>query len=754
MPEPRVLHADEPPEIGGYRLLGGLGDGGQGSVYLGKDAGGRRVAVKVLHARLMGNDRATRRFLQECVLAGRVAAFCTARVIDSGLADGRPYIVSEYVPGPSLRELVAEEGPRTGGALDRLAVGTVAALGAIHRAGIVHRDFKPANVLCGPDGPRVIDFGIAKGVEAATSASTVVGTPGYMAPEQIAGDPATPASDLFAWAATMAYAATGRSLFAGESIPAVMHRILTEEPDLSGVDEPLRSLLAACLDKRPAARPSAADALSALMEGGLMEGGPAEGGPVLERTLLEGTPFEDAGRRGVGGRGEDGRGEDGHGAFPAEVRTARPGRRHGPRGTSRDDGNPPAGRLRAGNRQVEGLESGDPERDEGLVVSRRGRAVAVGGLAVLVLGGVALGLNWNGSSLGSRSGSASSAAGRGGPDGADVAEAYGPSSGVALRGREAAALAVGEMGGRAVVAVAREGEPVQVWDAATGGRLAAAPEPARGVTSLAFAEVGGAPTVVWAAEDGRVSRWTPTLTPAGPTASPAAGEVSAASAGARGAVRAFTACTSRSPQAAATAAVMAVVGREEGPAVAVGCAGGMVRAWDLLSGRKSGLFFAGEAAITGVAWPGSGSRVVFGTAATHFQIGDLWGHEKAVKVHVDGRVSHVVSRGGLVAASVEGRGGATVYDVTGREVCRVPAQEAPGTAALALTEAGGRALLAGAVTAGGGLRVWDARTCGRVATLLPSGSVTALAAGPLDGSPGLVAAVGGTMRAWTLRAGR
>ncbi|MFI6788707.1 WD40 repeat domain-containing serine/threonine protein kinase [Nonomuraea sp. NPDC050383] len=730
MPEPRVLHADEPREIGGYRLLGGLGDGGQGSVYLGEDAGGRLVAVKVLHARLMGNDRATRRFLQECVIAGRVAAFCTARVIDSGLAAGRPYIVSEYVPGPSLRELVAEEGPRTGGALDRLAVGTVAALGAIHRAGIVHRDFKPANVLCGPDGPRVIDFGIAKGVEAATSASTVVGTPGYMAPEQIAGDPATPASDLFAWAATMAYAATGRTLFAGESIPAVMHRILTEQPDLSGVDEPLRSLLAACLDKRPAARPSAADALSALMEGGLMEGAQAEGEPVLERTLLEGTPFEGAA-----------------------------GRRHGPRGTSRDDGNspsgnPPSGKPRAGRPRAGELRAGDPERGQGLVVSRRGRALAVGGLAVLVLGGVALGLTWNGSAPGSGPVSAASTAGRGRPDGPGVAEAYGPASGVALGGREAVALAVGEMGGRAVVAAAREGEPVQVWDAATGRGLATAPETARGVTSLAFAEVGGAPTVVWAARDGRVSRWTPALTPAGPTASPVAEEASGASAGAGGAVRAFTACTSGRPQAAATAAVMAVVGRAEGPAVAVGCAGGMVRAWDLLSGRKSGLFLAGEAAITGVAWPGSGSRVVFGTAATHFQIGDLWGRANPVKVHVGGPVSHVVSRGGLVAASVEGRGGATVYDVTGREVCRVSAEEAPGPATLALTEAGGRALLAGAVAAGGGLRVWDARTCERVATLLPSGAVTALATGSLDGSPGLVAAVGGTVRAWTLRAGR
>ncbi|MFI7444405.1 serine/threonine-protein kinase [Nonomuraea indica] len=343
----RELHRGEPRELAGYRLVGRLGDGGQGSVYLGEDPTGRRVAVKVLHARLLGDERARRRFLRECVLAGKVAAFCTARVLDSGLVAGRPYIVSEYVPGPSLRELVSREGPRRGGGLERLAVGTVAALGAIHRAGIVHRDFKPGNVLIGPDGPRVIDFGIATAVEAGTSGSAVVGTPAYMSPEQIAGEPATAASDMFGWAATMAYAATGRAPFAGGSIPAVMHRVLTAEPDLSRVGEPLRSLLAACLAKDPAARPSAAGVLDALMDGGGNLLGRYERGARYER----GDRFEDGDRY-----ADLERYEGGDGTYP--------------------------------------VEGGGADAGPGRRLSPRGRALAAGGVAVLLLGGVMLGLAW------------------------------------------------------------------------------------------------------------------------------------------------------------------------------------------------------------------------------------------------------------------------------------------------------------------------------------------------------------------------
>nr|BFE88274.1 hypothetical protein GCM10020093_108750 [Planobispora longispora] len=258
------LEERDPRQVGVYRLAGVLGEGGQGTVYLGHDPSGRRVAVKVLHARMTAQDAVRERFERETDLARRVAAFCTAQVLAAGVSDGRLYLVSEYVPGPSLQQLVTAEGPRAGGGLERLAIATATALSAIHRTGIVHRDFKPANVIMGPEGPVVIDFGIARALEADTTRSALVGSPGYMAPEQLSGRPASPASDIFAWAATMVYAATGHPAFAGQHPMAVMGAVLNSGPDLSGVPEGLLPLLAACLDKDPAARPDAARVLTVL----------------------------------------------------------------------------------------------------------------------------------------------------------------------------------------------------------------------------------------------------------------------------------------------------------------------------------------------------------------------------------------------------------------------------------------------------------------------------------------------------------
>ncbi|NUR24668.1 MAG: serine/threonine protein kinase, partial [Catenulispora sp.] len=229
---------DDPRTLGPYELVARLGEGGQGVVYLGRDPSGRHVAVKLLHNGLLTDPGARAAFLREVEIARRVARFSTAPVLHADLADRRPYIVSEYVPGPSLRDLVATEGPRQGAALERLAISTAAALAAIHRAGVLHRDFKPGNILMGPEGPVVIDFGIARALDAPgdTSTGPLMGTPSFLAPEQIGGGRVTAAADVFAWAVTMVFAASGRPAFGADSTPAVINRILNEQPAVSGLD--------------------------------------------------------------------------------------------------------------------------------------------------------------------------------------------------------------------------------------------------------------------------------------------------------------------------------------------------------------------------------------------------------------------------------------------------------------------------------------------------------------------------------------
>ncbi|MGP3935386.1 serine/threonine protein kinase [Nonomuraea sp. KM88] len=248
-----------PEAIGPYRVVRLLGEGGQGVVYLGTAPDGTQVAVKVLREGVPGDGR----FAKEIAAARRVEPFCIAQVLDASLG-ARPYIVTEYVEGPSLQRA----GRHTGADLQRLAVATATALAAIHRAGVVHRDFKPANVLLGRDGPRVIDFGIARAMDAAlTRTSSIVGTPAYMAPEQFLGAVAGPAADVFAWASVIVYAATGAPPFGNDSLPAVLSRIQYDEPNLGDVPEPLRSIVYGCLAKDPAARPAMQDVLFQLISG-------------------------------------------------------------------------------------------------------------------------------------------------------------------------------------------------------------------------------------------------------------------------------------------------------------------------------------------------------------------------------------------------------------------------------------------------------------------------------------------------------
>ncbi|MBT2229462.1 serine/threonine-protein kinase [Nonomuraea sp. NEAU-A123] len=252
------LREGDPAAVGPYRLLGRLGAGGQGVVYLGQGHDGRPVAVKVLREGL-----ADERFAKEIDAARRVEPFCIAQVLDASLS-GRPYIVTEYVEGPTLQEA----GRHVGADLQRLAVATATALAAIHQAGVVHRDFKPANVLLGQGGPRVIDFGIARSVESGlTASSSIVGTPAYMAPEQLAGAPLGPAVDVFAWASVIVFAATGSPPFGEDSLPAVINRILHNEPQLGDLPQPLRAIVLGCLAKDPAHRPTMREVLLRLLGG-------------------------------------------------------------------------------------------------------------------------------------------------------------------------------------------------------------------------------------------------------------------------------------------------------------------------------------------------------------------------------------------------------------------------------------------------------------------------------------------------------
>ncbi|WP_344282594.1 serine/threonine protein kinase [Actinomadura napierensis] len=298
MPDAHPLRSGDPTELGGYQILGRLGEGGQGAVFLGRPAGADgtarasdHVAIKLLHGGLTGDESARARFVRELEVAKRVARFCTAQVLDADVAGDQPYIISEYVPGLSLHSVVRHEGPRTGGALERLAISTLTALTAIHQAGIVHRDFKPHNVMMGPDGPRVIDFGVARALGAAGETQNV-GTPAYMAPEHFTGGQVGPASDMFAWGTTMVFAATGRPAFGNDEMATVMHRIITGEPDLGDLSGPMRDLVLACLAKEPSQRPTAREAQERLV--GAASGTSGAPVPVPPLPTFPGLPVENA----------------------------------------------------------------------------------------------------------------------------------------------------------------------------------------------------------------------------------------------------------------------------------------------------------------------------------------------------------------------------------------------------------------------------------------------------------------------------
>ncbi|GAA5069804.1 hypothetical protein HNP84_001810 [Thermocatellispora tengchongensis] len=267
----RPLTVGDPVIIGRYLLLGRLGAGGMGVVYLAEHPKGGLVALKTPHAVHLKDPTLRARFAEEVEFSRRVVPFCTAAVIEDGTDRDRPYLVTEYIQGPALSQVVAARGPLTPDLAYGVALGAAAALVAVHAAGLVHRDLKPANVLLSPQGPRVIDFGIARDVDtvtAHTQAGQVMGSPGWVAPERLTGGPALPASDIFAWGCLVAYAATGCHPFGSGEADVVTRRILVEPPRLTGVPTLLAPAVQAALAKNPAERPEAAELLGALLAAG------------------------------------------------------------------------------------------------------------------------------------------------------------------------------------------------------------------------------------------------------------------------------------------------------------------------------------------------------------------------------------------------------------------------------------------------------------------------------------------------------
>ncbi|WP_055493087.1 serine/threonine-protein kinase [Streptomyces sp. TP-A0356] len=282
------LEAGEPTVVGPYRLLGRLGSGGMGRVYLGRSAGGRTVAVKVVHPHFALDEEFRARFRREVEAARRVGGAWTAPVLDAEPEASVPWVATGYAAGPSLTAAVTDGGPLPPHSVRALGAGLAEALTAVHGLGLVHRDVKPSNVLLTLDGPLLIDFGIARatdGTASLTSTGVSVGSPGYMSPEQILGKGVTGAADVFSLGAVLAYAATGKSPFPGDSSAALLYKVVHEEPELGSLEGELRELVAACLAKDPTGRPAPAEVARRLAPQGaarLVAGGWLPG-PLVEQ---------------------------------------------------------------------------------------------------------------------------------------------------------------------------------------------------------------------------------------------------------------------------------------------------------------------------------------------------------------------------------------------------------------------------------------------------------------------------------------
>jgi Protein kinase domain len=261
-----ALQPEDPRLVGSYRMLHRLGTGGMGRVYLGEAPDGAMVAVKLIRAELADNPDFRRRFAHEVAAAKRVDGMFTARLIDADPDGPQPWLVTAYVAGPSLADAVADSGPLPVETVRILAAGLAEGLGAVHAAGIVHRDLKPSNVLLARDGPRIIDFGISRAADSTwlTSHGGVMGSPGFMSPEQAEGHPVGPPSDIFSLGSVLAFAASGRAPFGSGSPSALLYRVVYSSAALGHVPTDLRPIIESCLAKEPGSRPTTADLLAEL----------------------------------------------------------------------------------------------------------------------------------------------------------------------------------------------------------------------------------------------------------------------------------------------------------------------------------------------------------------------------------------------------------------------------------------------------------------------------------------------------------
>jgi hypothetical protein len=294
-----ALEPGDPRLVGSYWLLKRLGSGGMGRVFLGRSPGGRLVAVKVIHPELVADPDFRARFAHEVAAARRVSGLYTAPLVDADPDAPEPWLVTSYVDGPSLADTVAHEGPMRATAVLALALGLAEGLAAIHAADVVHRDLKPSNVLLAADGPRIIDFGIARASDATvmTQAGLVMGSPGFMSPEQANGNAVGPASDVFSLGTVLVYAGTGIGPFGSGNPEVLLYRVVHGSPAFDNMPPPLRPVVERCMSKDPEQRPTSLELLALLSN--LASDGPAW--PDGWGRMSQGTPRADppAGQTGV-----------------------------------------------------------------------------------------------------------------------------------------------------------------------------------------------------------------------------------------------------------------------------------------------------------------------------------------------------------------------------------------------------------------------------------------------------------------------